>query len=85
MNAIKKRYIYLTSLSRKIQNGRHEITKVIISSVMIEMGTRLFHQAIRFRCQGMQYNKRDFYFKSYHAKFKMAAMKSLNHKLHYFR
>ena len=34
-NAIKKRYIHLTSISGKIQNGRREITKVIISSVII--------------------------------------------------
>ena len=28
----------------KIQNGRHEITEVIISSSIIEIETRLFHQ-----------------------------------------
>ena len=38
----------------KIQNGRHEITKVIISSSIIEIERRLFHQTICFRYQGMQ-------------------------------
>ena len=38
-----KQYIYLTSLPCKIQNGRHEITEVNISSLL------LF-----FRNQGMQ-------------------------------
>ena len=43
-----------TLLSGKIQNGRHKITKVIISSSKIEIETRLFHQTIFFRYQGMQ-------------------------------
>ena len=40
-----------TLFSSKIQNSRHEITKVIISSSIIEIETRLFFQAIRFRYQ----------------------------------
>ena len=43
-----------TLLSGKIQNGRHEITKVIISSSIIEIETILFHQTICLRYQGMQ-------------------------------
>ena len=43
-----KRYIYLTSLSHKIQNGPHKITKVIISSSIIEIETKLFNQTICF-------------------------------------
>ena len=43
-----------TLLSGKI-HGRHEITKVIISSSIIEIEKRLFHQTVCFRCyQGMQ-------------------------------
>ena len=38
----------------KIQNGRHEITKVIISSSIIEIETRLFDQTICFWYQVMQ-------------------------------
>ena len=34
--------------SGKIQNGRHEITKVIISSSIIEIETRIFYQTICF-------------------------------------
>ena len=43
-----------TLFSGKIQNGRHEITKVIISSSIIEIETKLFHQTICFRYQEMQ-------------------------------
>ena len=43
-----------THSSGQIQNGRHEITKVIISSSIIEIETILFHQTICFRYQGMQ-------------------------------
>ena len=43
-----------TLLLGKTQNGRHEITKVIISSPIIYIETRLFHQTICFRYQGMQ-------------------------------
>ena len=44
-----------TLLSGKIQNGRHEIIKVIISLPIIEIhvDTSLFHQTICFRYQGM--------------------------------
>ena len=42
-----------TLFSGKIQNGRHEINEVIISSSIIEIETRLFHQTICFRYQGM--------------------------------
>ena len=37
-----------TLLSGKIQNGRHELTKVIISSPIIQIETKLFHQTIMF-------------------------------------
>ena len=37
----------------EIQNGRHEIAIMIISSLIIEIETRLFHQTICFRYQGM--------------------------------
>ena len=40
----KTRFIYLTSPSRKIQNGRHEINKFITSLSKIEIETILFHQ-----------------------------------------
>ena len=43
-----------TLLSGKVQNGHHKITKVIISSSIIEIDTKLFHQAVCFRYQGMQ-------------------------------
>ena len=43
-----------TLSSGKIQNGRHEITKVIISSLIIQIDTGLFHLTICFRYQGMQ-------------------------------
>ena len=72
-----KRYIYLTSLSCKIQNCRYEITKGIISSLIIEIETALFFQTICFRYQGMQSNKWYIYSTSLSCKFKMAAMKSL--------
>ena len=35
-----------TLLSGKIQNGRHEITKVFISSSIIEIETKLLHQTM---------------------------------------
>ena len=38
----------------KIQNGRYEITKVIISSSIIEIETRLFYQTICFWYQVKQ-------------------------------
>ena len=74
-NAINKRYIHLTLISCKILNGRHEITKVIISSLIIQIDTGLFPLTICFCYQGMQLNKKYIY--STHAKFEMAAMKSL--------
>ena len=42
------------SSQEKIQNGRHEITKVIISSSIIEIETRLFYQTKCFWYQVMQ-------------------------------
>ena len=35
-----------TLLSGKIQNGRHELTRVIISSPIIQIETKLFHQTM---------------------------------------
>ena len=53
-NAINKRYIHLTSISCKILSGRHKITKVIISSLIIQIETGLFHLTLCFWYQGMQ-------------------------------
>ena len=46
------RKLVLKHFSGKIQNDRHEITKVSIFSSIIE--TRLFYQTICFWYQGMQ-------------------------------
>ena len=57
-----------TLISGKIQNGRHEIIKFILSSSII---------GICFRYQGMQKTNDTFIRHHYHAKLKIAAMKSL--------
>ena len=59
----------------QIQNGHHEITKLITFALIIGIKTILFYQTICFRYQGKQY----FISHYYHAKFKMAAIKSLSH------
>ena len=68
-----KQYIHLTLSSCKIQNSRHEITKVIISSLIIRIQTILFHQTI-FGI--IEYIKKDdtFILHHYHAKSEMAAI-----------
>ena len=53
--------MYSTSLSCKIQNGRHEITKVIRYSSIIEIATTLFHRTIIFSLSRNAKNKRYMY------------------------
>ena len=53
-NAIKQTMHLFDIRISKIQNGRYEITKVIIYSLIIEIETGLFHQTICFPYQGMQ-------------------------------
>ena len=62
----------------QIQNGRHEITKLIIFALIIGIETILFYQTM-FSISRNTMKNRYFISLYYHAKFKMAAMKSLNH------
>ena len=65
-------------LSGKIQNGRHKISKVIISSSIIEIETRLFHQTpYVFGLKECNKTNDTLIGHHYNAKFKMAATKSL--------
>ena len=57
-NAIKQSIHLFDIFIMQIQNGHHEMTEVIISSLIIEIVTILFHQTICFRYL-IVYNKKD--------------------------
>ena len=53
-NAIKQTILLLDIIIMQIQNGRHEITKLIILALIIGKETILFYQTICFRYQEIQ-------------------------------
>ena len=53
-NAIKQTIPSLDIIIMQIQNGHHEITKLIIFALIIGIKTILFYQTICFRYQGIQ-------------------------------
>ena len=61
----------------QIQNGRHEITKLIIFALIIGIEAILFYQTM-FSVSKNTMKSRYFISLYYPAKFKKAAMKSLN-------
>ena len=77
-NAVKQTIHLFNIFIMQIQHGRHEMTKVILSSSIIGIETILFTKPYVFCIKG--YNKKDdtFILHHYHAKFKMAAIVFVN-------